>query len=291
MRQFEHYPIFINYPARWDLVRERQLADFDAQGDQRMVQWLGPTGDGARLYEIMEDKTPSREGREYEDRIYQLLRLIKSTRPGQLLLDSLNRSHDYWVVPKSNFGVECNCMAVTFPFPKKAGGGIRVYISPKQLLPVQERWLSGDDILFHELVHAYRIGKVGWGGQSKRAMREYKDAEEFFALHMQNVYLGYRGGHRFYRDFNSLRSVSKGTAYEYFTGDVEVLMAFKYYLTNDPVLAPAVASWTQPADSFNPFRDYPNLERILLGDGEWEGIKALPPLGSMISGGNIVEGS
>ena len=57
------------------------------------------------------------------------------------------------------------------------------------------------------------------------------------------VYLGYRGGHRFYRDFNSLRSVSKGTAYEYFIGDVEVMMAFEYYLTNDPVLAPAVASW------------------------------------------------
>lgn len=290
MRQFEHYPIFINYPARWDRVRERQLADFDAQGDPRMVNWLGPTGNGARLYEIMEDKTPSREGREYEDRVYQLLRLIKSTRPGQVLLDSLNRSHDYWVVPKSNFGVECNCMAVTFPFPKKAGGGIRVYINPNGLLPVQERWLSGDDILFHELVHAYRIGKVGWGGQSKQPMREYKDAEEFFALHMQNVYLGYRGGHRFYRDFNSLRSVSKGTAYEYFTSDVEVMMAFKYYLINDPVLAPAVASWAQPADSFNPFRDYANLERILLGDGEWEGVKALPPLGSMISGGKIVEG-
>jgi hypothetical protein len=272
------------------MVREQQQADFAARGDERMVKWLGPTGDGARLYEIMEDKTPNRQARDYEDRVYQLLRLIKSTRPGQLLLDSLNRSHNYWVVPKHNFGVECYCMAVTFPGPPKGGGGIRVYISPEQLGMVQDRFLGADDILFHELVHAYRIGKVGWGGQNKQPMRDYKDAEEFFALHMQNVYLGYRGGHRFYRDFYSLRSVSKGTAYEYFTSDVEVLMAFKYYLTKDPVLAPAVASWTQPADSFNPFRDYPNLERILLDDGDWQDITTLPPLGSMISNGKIVEG-
>jgi hypothetical protein len=289
VRQFDHYPIFINYPAYWEKVREEQLANFEAQNDATMVRFLGPTGNGARLYEIMEDKNPSREAREYESQVYELLRLIRSTKPGQFLLDSLNRANNYWIVPLENFGVDCNCMAVTFPFAKKAGGGIRMYLSPDQLRPVQERWWSGDDVLFHELVHAYRIGKVGWGGQYKQPMQAYKDAEEFFALQMQNVYLSYRGATRFYLDFYSQRSVSKGTAYQNISSDVEVLMAFKYYLVNDPVLAPTAASWMHPADSYNPFRDYATLEKMLLENGDaWGDMKTLPPLGSMFSNGKLV---
>jgi len=107
-------------------------------------------------------------------------------------------------------------------------------------------------------------------------MNEYMSAEEFIALHMQNVHLAQRGASRFYRSYNSLQSVSKGTAYSYFAGDAEVLMAFRHFVEKEP-LATAVAKWMHPADSFNPWRDQPVLERLYLRNASIAGLQRLPP--------------
>jgi hypothetical protein len=125
------------------------------------------------------------------------------------------------------------------------------------------------------MIHAYRIGQVGFGGQKDVRMNDYRTAEEFFALHMQNVYLANRGSRRFYHSYRSLRSVSKGTAYQYFAQDAEVLMAFRYFVDHDR-LAAAVARWMHPADSFNPWRDQPVLERMYLA-AVGAGVNRLPP--------------
>lgn len=275
MRRFEQYPIYINHPGRWEEVRLRQRTTFVEMGDYQMMSWLDATG--KRLYEIMEDKTPRPEFRDYENRVYQLLTAIVATTIGKLLLGSLDRDKKYWIVPLDYLDKqECDCAAQAFPGGPKEGGGIRIYFNPTDFNAAGTRWRSADDVLFHELVHAYRLGRVSYAGQNLRPMNEYTTAEEFLALHMQNVYLADRGNLRFYRSYRSLQSVSKDTAYASFASDAEVLMAFRYFVENDPLPA-AVARWKNPPDSFNPWRDQPILERIYLGSGPSLGISRLPP--------------
>jgi len=274
MRKFEPYPIYINHPGRWEEVRRRQRDEFVDKGDFQMMTWLDYTG--KRLYEIMEDKAPAWESREYENQVYKLLMLIASTKVGKLLFGSLNRNVRHWIVPLDYLDKsQCECAAYSFPGAPREGGGVRVYFNPTDFNPSARKWFGADDILFHELVHAYRDGRVGYSGNNFKPMNEYKTAEEFFALHMQNVYLANRGSLRFYRSYRSLQSVSKSTVYQYFAGDAEVLTAFRHFVDNDP-LAAAVARWAHPPDSFNPWRDQPVLERIYLGSASL-GISRLPP--------------
>ncbi len=274
MRRFEPYPIYINHPGRWEEVRRRQRDEFVDKGDFQMMSWLDY--EGKRLYEIIEDKTPRPESQEYENQVYKLLTLICSTKVGRLLFESLNRNVKHWIVPLDYLDkAECQCAAYEFPGPPKSGGGVRVYFNPTDFNSPAKRWFSADDILFHELVHAYRCGRFGYNNDTSPRMNEYTTAEEFLALHMQNVYLANRGSTRFYRSYRSLQSVSKGTAYQYFAGDAEVLMAFRHFVDNDP-LAATVARWMHPADSFNPWRDQSVLERMYLGSASL-GISRLPP--------------
>ena len=286
MRKFEGYPIYINHPGRWEDVRQRQLGDFRAKGDSRMVSWLTYTA--KQLYETMEDQSPRMETREWEHQVYRLLMLIGSTRVGKLLFESLNPTVKHWIIPLDDQRrADCDCSAYTFPGHPKEGGGIRVYFNPLDFNrshkryrrgAVEFQWRSADDVLFHEIVHASRMGRVGYFGLNEKRMNEYESAEEFLALHLQNVYLESRGSQRVYRDYRSLKAVSKDTAYQYFVGDAEVLMAFRHYLDREP-LAKAVAQWKQPADSFNPWRDLPVLERMHLS-GLGEGNR-LPEFGSV----------
>ena len=156
-----------------------------------------------------------------------------------------------------------NCgPAFTFPGAPKAGGGVRVYFNPTDWNPSSNpsKRYTGDDILFHELVHAYKIGKIGYDS-SPPELHDGTSIEEFMALQLQNVYLSYRGSTAFYYSYADTRGVSKGEAYESFTKDQEVLGLFRYLLNTYP-LVKEVATWTRPADSFNPWRDLPVLERL-----------------------------
>jgi hypothetical protein len=286
MRKFEGYPIYVNHPGRWEDVRKRQLRDFRAKGDSHMTAWLGHSA--KQLYEIMEDQFPRMETREWEHQVYRLLRLVGSTRVGKLLFESLNPTVKHWIIPFDDLNkANSTGSAYAFPGHPKEGGGVRVYFNPLDFNwshkrhrkgDVEFQWRSADDVLFHEMVHAYRLGQVGYFGMNKKTMNDYESAEEFLALHLQNVYLAERGSQRFYRDYRSLKPVSKDTAYQYFVGDAEVLMAFRHYLDRDS-LAKAVARWMQPPDSFNPWRDHPVLERMHLS-GLGEGSR-LPEFGSV----------
>jgi hypothetical protein len=276
MKKFESYPIYINHPGRWEGVRQRQLDYFTQKKDLQMVRWLSEPA--KRLYEVTEDTAPSRESQDYEDQVYRLLKLIASTRSGRLLFGSLNRDVHHWIVPFDYLDKQtCSCWAFTFPGTPKEGGGVRVYYSPADFnaAAAKKHWMTAADVLFHELVHAYRMGRIGYNPNPK-SMNDYTSVEEFLALHMQNVYLADRGSGCFYRDYRSLLPVSKEKAYEYFANDAEVLMAFRYFVDTD-CLANKVSQLTVPANSFNPWRDRPELERTYLSDPELQGVQRLPP--------------
>jgi hypothetical protein len=240
-----------------------------------MVSWLTYTG--KRLYEITEDRTPRPESRSYEEAVCQQLRLIGTTTIGRLLFESLNHHVKHWIVPLDLLdSAQCACGAYTFPGKPNEGGGIRVYYNPTDFNPSAKRWMGADDILFHELIHAYRNGRVGYDAvNAAKQMTDYDNAEEFLALHLQNVYLACRGANRFYRTYNGRESVSKDSAYQYFVGDAEVLRAFRHYVENEP-LAGTVSRWMTPADSFNPWRDQRVLERLHISNKSL-GISRLAP--------------
>lgn len=275
MRQFERYPVFINHPGRWEEVRQRQIDYFREKRDAKMISWLTYTG--KRLFEITEDKPPRPESVEYEKQVYLQLQLIKETAVGRLLLDSLETSVRVWIVPLDLIDAkECKCGAYTFPGKPNEGGGIRIYYNPSDHNGSAKKWKAADDILFHELIHAYRNGRVGYDAVNKaKYMNDHKDAEEFLALEMQNVYLACRGAKRYYKTYRHLESVSKDSAYSYFAGSAESLMVLRYYVESEP-LAAKISKWMSPPDSFNPFRDQNVLERMLISNASL-GIPRLPP--------------
>ncbi len=276
MKQFGRYPIYVNHPGRWEEVRQRQLDYFKSQRDRRMVSWLTYTA--KRLYEITQDVTPGPESLAYEEAVCQQLRVISSTVIGRCLLEALNHHVKVWIVPLDLLDrTDCDCGAYTFPGKPNEGGGVRVYYNPTDFNPSARRWLGADDILFHELVHAYRTGRVGYDVVNHaKPLNDDDNTEEFLALHLQNVYLACRGGARFYRTYKKRESVSKGVAYQYFAGSAEALMAFRYWVEIEPI-ATTVSRWMTPADSFNPWRDQPVLERMFISS-ESLGIPRLPPL-------------
>ncbi len=282
MRKFDSYPIYINHPGRWMKAWQNQREYYEFQRDeayrtgrdpreyQRMESWFDYIG--KRLFEITEDKTPAYETRTWEQNVYQVLLLIQSTRVGKLVLDSLDMNKRYWIVPwldpreldPTNKIKFCECGgARVFPGPAKAGGGIRLYMDLSQRNFVQKKWLGQDDVLFHELVHAYRVGRVGYDQVNQsRAMKDNENTEEFLALQLQNVYLTNRKASKYYLTYNDpYTPVLKSKAYEHYAKDGETLAAFRYWVENDHV-AREVARWMSPPDSFNPFRDRNVLERM-----------------------------
>lgn len=273
MKRFEPYPIHINHPGTYELIRQRQLRRFAAKGDTQMVTWLKRAA--KPLYATIEDKTPDLVARKYEEEILRLLRLILGTKVGKLLLDSLDKRQQYWIVPlDAEDKAMCNgCAAYTFPEQAKHGGGIRVYFNPADFK--DNKWETADDILFHELVHAYRFGRVGYHGMNRKAVSNYDDAEEFLALQMQNVYLAHRGSASFYRSYSQRDPVTKAKAYESFVLDPDILSAFRHFVDRDPLVA-TVAAWRDQPNAFNPWRDQPALEQAFLRSTNGA-IKRLPP--------------
>lgn len=274
MRQFGRYPIFINHPGRWEDVRQRQIEYFRQKRDAKMMMWLTYTA--KRLFEITEDKPPRPESVEYEKQVYQQLQLIAQTTIGRLLLDSLNTLTRVWIVPLDLIDkAACDCGAYTFPGKPDEGGGIRIYYNPGDHNSSAKKWKGADDILFHELVHAYRNGRVGYDVVNHaKDMNDHKDSEEFLALELQNVYLANRGATRYYKTYRHLESVSKDSAYSYFAGSAESLMVLRYYVECEP-LAAKVSKWMNPPDSFNPWRDQNVLERMYISSSSL-GIPRLP---------------
>jgi hypothetical protein len=258
MRQFKPYPIYINH-SHWQEVGQWEADYFHYQGDVEMERWLISTG--KRLLEITEDVNPSAESIAYEEAVVEQLKIICKTTVGKLLLDSLNPQVKHWILPGDESMYEsCGCaaMAASWVFPDKQGGGVRLYFDPFGFDSKME-YYTPDDILFHELIHAYRAGRVGYEKQNHQPLREYKSAEELLAIHLQNVYLACRKHLQFYLTHRNPRLATQDETYYQLATDAEAMSAMQYYLNNEP-LAAKVATWAHPI--FNPWRDYWILQEI-----------------------------
>lgn len=261
MRRFLGYPVYVNHPGRYEEARRRQIAEFAAKRDLHMYRWLQHTG--KNLYETIEDPNPPPEAVTYEKGVIEALNVIVTTQIGRLLLSVMDQNIRYSIHPRLKAdGTGCRCGAFVFPGAPREGGGIRVYYNPTEYNDPARRWISRDDVLFHELVHAYRMGRWSYESVNNAAeMINWDNSEEFVATQMQNVYLSQRGGDHFYRSYPGLERATKGTAYQTLTEDREALGQLNFLVNTDSVVG-TVAGWSTPAKSFNAFRDRNVLGRI-----------------------------
>ncbi len=254
MIQIKKYPVFVNYsnPDSEDSLEY----EFARKGDTRMVDWLRQTG--RRTVEARGSGI-TRESTAWEEFVADQLNTVCQNAVGKLLFDSLDPDVEVYIVPfHKDERRSCGCggAGTLGVFNKKQGGGIRVFFSRGD--PAMKGYYGADDVLLHEMVHAYRIGRVTWSGQKRTQLDGYNTAEEFLAIHLQNVYLDFRGRRHYYFSHWEPVKRSKGDIYSEFTEAGEPLLALKYYLDNEPV-AQTVATWPFPHPDFNPWRDYPQL--------------------------------
>jgi hypothetical protein len=204
-----------------------------------------------------------------EAKIFHMLTMICATTVGKLLLDALESQS--WIIPGQKELARCHCAGLTLPMTpgrqgheKNSNVFFEVTDQPMLTTPfgIPYQYYSDDDRLFHELVHAYRMGRIGYSNMDySTTMTNYLNVEEFLAVHMQNVYLSDRGNPRFYLNTSTMKAVSKGDAYASFVKDKEALRMFRYFVQKDPLVA-KVAALKEPVTSFNPWRDAPILDRI-----------------------------
>jgi hypothetical protein len=261
MRRFLKYPVYVNHPGRYEEARRRQIEEFAAKKDLHMWLWLKHTG--KNLYETIEDPYPPPVAVTYEQGVIDALNVIVTTQIGRLVLGALNQNTRYSIHPRlKEDGTGCNCGAFVFPGAPKEGGGIRVYYNPTEFNDPARRWIGRDDVLFHELVHAYRMGRWSYDTINSAAdMINWDDSEEFVATQMQNAYLSQRGGNHFYRSYPRLERADKGTAYQALIEDREALGQLNFFVNTDSVMG-TVAGWSTPPTSFNSFRDRNVLGRM-----------------------------
>ena len=203
-----------------------------------------------RLDEIKPgDSSP--EAIQFEIEIWRALITILTTPIGRKLFDLMVPTENIWIVMDQGDGPG---VARTTPgiLRKEIGGGVRLNFNPWGGFDYVSESYTMDDILFHELVHAYRSAKLDMSGTNRTKLNGYQTAEEFLAIHMQNMYLSFRGKRKYYFTHDDPKLVTKGEAYVNITADAGVVRAFKDYLKNEP-LAQTLSAWQAP--DYNPWRD------------------------------------
>ncbi|MCW5748102.1 MAG: hypothetical protein KIT36_18080 [Alphaproteobacteria bacterium] len=250
MRTFPPYPITINGSYLGEALRQKIESARNAGRFQEARDLIGEMT--KRAYQ--EDKSPNSQW--YEKRVSALLAYIRHTETGRALLGCLARDFPVWVIPMDSQAAH-NHSPPGFGFADtnlRSDGlaGVRIKFSPETWTYQAYGQLPSsrpDEVLFHELVHAYRFGK-----KERPVLDASANPEEFLAMQMTNVYVSEKGGHVFMIDYDTGQLGDQAAA-------EATLQSFQPFLNvlstiaNDP-LTTAVA---KIKTSYNPFRDLGRL--------------------------------
>jgi hypothetical protein len=245
MKQFKNHPIYINY----------NLFTYDEREKSEEI-WDRVERDRA-LDEISREKdTPIT--RAFENGVLKQLEIIGQTTIGKLLFKLMKPTEKVWILPGNNMRGRAVAATTPIHYKKEYGGGVRVYYDPDETNN-PDHYYAADDLLFHELVHAYRAGRWSRTTWRPRPLREYLTEEEFLAVYLSNVYRAFRGELMFYRSHvNDGKMNTQEQIYDYLATDPEAFYALKYFTENDK-FAMQVAKWAYP--HFNPWRDFAELRK------------------------------
>jgi len=277
MLQFKDFPIFVNMnyfsdEERAAALQARKKKFYSSAGAAAYMKELE---DARRKYgqavdykqyefeaqvdnidrRLDEIRTDGMSNGNWEREVIKHLTTIASTRIGNLLIRCLRKTVKVWIVfdDGSDPGAASTTPGV---LSDEAGGGVRLHFDPFGFNDSGFSYTPGD-VLFHELVHAYRSGWKGIDGSNWRKLEQYKSAEEFLAIHLQNVYLHYIGAQRFYLSHSVSTISTEGEVYANIARSRETLEVLNYYLYHEPFVR-EIAKWTEP--KCNVWRDY---QRIL----------------------------
>lgn len=202
----------------------------------------------------------------YKNKVTEHLTWIYRTRVGKILLDCI-RYHGLPVEIRPYPGTDCNSNG---GWRVSGGGDVRGYVeySPDTFslhgaCPVNRtapnRGLLWDEVLFHELVHAFRGVSKKWNKVRLGAgLVRYDDTEEFYAVLITNIYISDRSnkiktGLR--ADHKSLNPLQADLAapFGFFASSSQVLPLVRQFVTENHGMAIMLAHADAP---FNPIADY-----------------------------------
>jgi hypothetical protein len=213
----------------------------------------------ALLEEIKLTKA-TKEGAAYEARVLEVLEAIRGNALGKIVLGHMDAKHRVWIVPTTEEnGEACDCLASTSPgvIARESGGGVRVRFTPGDH-EIPDGFYSNEDVLFHELVHAYRATNYSTADHWWAPLSEYRTQEEVLAVQVTNVYRSARGYSNFYRSLSNTTLLTKERLYLQLAVDRPVFDTMRLFLEEDK-LAKRLAKLTAPA--CNPWRDAAMIQK------------------------------
>jgi hypothetical protein len=202
----------------------------------------------------------------YTGKVKEHLTWIYKTRVGKILFDSIHfHGRDVEIRPYP--GADCNSGG---GWETPAGNPMRGFVaySPDTFslhgaCPVNKtaanRGLMWDEILFHELVHAFRGVSKKWHKVSLGAgLLRYDDTEEFYAVMITNIYIsdrsnkiktGLRANHH---GFNAIQP-DLAAPFGFFASSAQVLPLVEQFVADNHGISVMLAHVDAP---FNPIADY-----------------------------------
>lgn len=252
MRRFDPYPITIN-GSRIDELVKRAVEEGIAAGmidANRRIDLLR----ASNRFDYTADASPP--ARAYESRVFALLSSIARTEAGQCLYETIKEGLPIWIAPYDTsqakvFG-SCNAITGHAVLDHSRTPMVRVAYSYETWAYSQCGFYPGlraDEVLFHEMVHAYRFASPAVPVTNSDPLPDNKDFEEFFANQVTNVYRSTKNARTFNRDYLSKRLGTAAECEEALWSKPVLVEALQWFLEGDP-LALAMAKINT---SYNPF--------------------------------------
>ena len=264
MIKFTPYPITINGSKKDEEVRaklEARFAKCEIDEIQKITELVKAQ---PNQWDYKPDSSP--QAAHYEGRIKALLSYIKARTLGRCLLDMLSArgTLPIWIIPYDSDQVTMqgagNANVTWAPEVYVGTKAVRVAYSFDFFIYSAWGKLPGsraDEVLFHEMVHAYRFASPSVKMRYNNALPGYEDHEEFLAHHMTNVYRSLQGAKKFNLDYKQKKVATAAECEAALRSSKPLMDALKLFLDNDP-FTQRVA---QLKTLFNPFADFERLKR------------------------------
>ncbi|MGH8516839.1 MAG: hypothetical protein ACREUE_05215 [Panacagrimonas sp.] len=267
MITFSPYPITINGSTKDERIRAdvkrrleaRNLSEPERIGEEiKELIRLQPND-----WDYVAENTP--QARHYEERVRSFLNEIRRNEVGRCVLDFCMGADPIWIIPFDSAQIENagGSFDANVTRSHKSFGGkqaVRVAYTPGHWTFAADGKLPGaraDEVLFHEMVHAYRFASPRVPARNYDELPHNTDHEEFLAHQAANVYRSLKGARVFNIHYKGKQLASAAECEKGLKSIPGLLEALEGFLRTDP-LSKAIA---RIRTLYNPFADIDRLRR------------------------------